>query len=576
MGKSGGQIGGTTLQDAGRYRAFVSYSHRDAVWGRRIHRALETYRLPRKLIGGETARGIVPRRLSPIFRDREELSAGDDLSQQVRDALSKSDALIVIASPHARASQWVAKEIETFRSLHPDKPVLAALIEGEPQTAFPVALLDGREPIAADFRKGGDGKKLATLKLVAGLTGLGLDTLVQRDAQRQLRRVIAITLGAAVAVLTMAALLVVALRAQAEAERQRAEAEGLVEYMLTDLRDKLKGVGRLDIMTAVNERAMVYYGKQGDLSGLPEDGLNRRARILHAMGEDDEKRGDLPSALAKFTEAHRTTAAVLAKKPNDADAIFAHAQSEFWVGEAAWLKKDRALATRHWTEYLRQAKRLARVQPNDRRAELELGYAHGNLCDLFSHDNFDLSRARTECHQSLDHEYRALTLDPSHSETLTALANRHGWLANVELNSGRYAAALEQRTKERAILDQLSTRDPRNADLLQRTMVSHLGSAAIFRSAKQIPQAIIEYKSALRLAEMVFEKSGDQAPFVQNRLKIRAGLADAQKTAGLPAWRATLADARADLRQLDQLDHDRNFVVAMMPYLESLEKEGSQ
>ncbi|MCC6924607.1 hypothetical protein [Novosphingobium sp.] len=61
-----------------------------------------------------------------------------------------------------------------------------------------------------------------------------------------------ITAGALLLSLILAALLVFALRARAEAERQRAEAEGLVEFMLTDLRDKLKGVGRLDVMDAVN------------------------------------------------------------------------------------------------------------------------------------------------------------------------------------------------------------------------------------------------------------------------------------------------------------------------------------
>ncbi|RZA03737.1 MAG: hypothetical protein EOO68_09075, partial [Moraxellaceae bacterium] len=45
------------------------------------------------------------------------------------------------------------------------------------------------EPIAADFRAEHDGRKLARLKIVAGLTGIALDQIIQRDAQRQLRSV---------------------------------------------------------------------------------------------------------------------------------------------------------------------------------------------------------------------------------------------------------------------------------------------------------------------------------------------------------------------------------------------------
>ena len=125
------------------------------------------------------------------------------------------------------------------------------------------------------------------IKLIAGLTGIGVDDLVQRDAQRRLRRVMAVTASAVIAIIVLSGLLVAAVRARAEAERQQAEAEGLIEFMLTDLRGRLKGVGRLDVMNAVNARAMDYYSDQS-LAALPDQSLERRARILHAMGEDDE------------------------------------------------------------------------------------------------------------------------------------------------------------------------------------------------------------------------------------------------------------------------------------------------
>jgi hypothetical protein len=111
-----------------------------------------------------------------------------------------------------------------------------------------------REPAAADFRRIGDGK-LARLRLVAGLTGIGLDELVQRDAQRQLRRVTAITLVSALTVVVLSTLLFVAINARNEADRQRQQAEGLIEFMLTDLRTRLEGVGRLDVLESVNTRA---------------------------------------------------------------------------------------------------------------------------------------------------------------------------------------------------------------------------------------------------------------------------------------------------------------------------------
>ena len=77
------------------------------------------------------------RRLGPIFRDREELPASEDLSASVRAALAASDVLVVLCSPEARASRWVAREIELFREIGPDRPILAAIVRGEPGEAFP-------------------------------------------------------------------------------------------------------------------------------------------------------------------------------------------------------------------------------------------------------------------------------------------------------------------------------------------------------------------------------------------------------------------------------------------------------
>jgi hypothetical protein len=57
--------------DAPKYRAFISYSHRDSRWASWLHTSLEKYRPPKPLIGTVTALGAVPKRIAPIFRDRE-------------------------------------------------------------------------------------------------------------------------------------------------------------------------------------------------------------------------------------------------------------------------------------------------------------------------------------------------------------------------------------------------------------------------------------------------------------------------------------------------------------------------
>ncbi|WP_136162697.1 toll/interleukin-1 receptor domain-containing protein [Sphingomonas flavalba] len=228
-----------------RYRAFLSYSHRDkrvAAW---LHRTLETYRVPSKLVGRPTAFGPVPARLTPIFRDRDELSAAADLGEAITSALAESLFLIVVCSPASARSPWVNEEIATFKRMHGEQRVLALITGGEPyasatpetagQECFPPALrfklIDGAvsdqpaEPIAADLRAEADGKRLAALKLVAGLTGLSLDDLVQRETQRRMRRLMIAVGAASTGMLLTSALALYANDRRIEANEQRLVAE---------------------------------------------------------------------------------------------------------------------------------------------------------------------------------------------------------------------------------------------------------------------------------------------------------------------------------------------------------------
>jgi tetratricopeptide (TPR) repeat protein len=476
-----------------RYRAFVSYSHADAEFASWLHRKIETYRLP---AGSADPGG----RLSPVFIDRAELPAAPDLSAQVKEALASSAALIVIASPNAKASRWVGQEIALFRSLHPVRPVFAALIDGEPDEAFPDALTSHRgqpiEPLAADFRKGADGKRLGLLKIIAGLTGQPLDRLIQRDAQSRQRRVMVVTAATMALSVILAALLVVALQARAEAERQRASAEGMVEFMLTDLRDRLKGVGRLDVMDAVNERALAHYAGQS-LEGLNADALNRRARTLLALGEDSSRRGNFKEARMRYQEAHRTTGAVLKQRPADPSAIFAHGQSEYWLGYAAWEQLDLQATDGHWRGYLTQAEALAKREPGALRSEVELGFATGNLCELEMRRSQKVEAALPWCERSSSHMRKATSRTDATAQTWLELANRLGWQADVLGAAKRTDQALTLRREEATIIDRLQSSDPGNQDLRERRLWPETGAAKLELDAGRLDSGLVRIDQVL-------------------------------------------------------------------------------
>lgn len=190
-----------------KYWAFISYSHADEEWAQWLHKSLETYKVPKKLVGRQTPVGSVPRRVYPVFRDRDELPGASDLGGNIRQALSQSRYIVVICSPKSAISKWVNEEIKGFKSLDRENRVLCLIVDGEPNAkpdsgqleCFPPAVrfrvngngeltAEPTEPIAADARKGKDGRANARLKLLSGMLSVGYDELKQREKQRQLYR----------------------------------------------------------------------------------------------------------------------------------------------------------------------------------------------------------------------------------------------------------------------------------------------------------------------------------------------------------------------------------------------------
>jgi hypothetical protein len=177
-----------------QYRAFISYSQQDKVWGKRIHTWLETYRVPEGVLAGNP----ISRRLGRFFMDEEDMAAASDIAELVRKAIESAEHLIVICSPRSAQSKWVNAEIQHYRRTGRANKVFAVIIDGVPNSGdpatecFPPALRAAGdpddpdalpiEPLGLDVRK--DGHVRACARLAAGMLGVDFDDLWQRDRRR--------------------------------------------------------------------------------------------------------------------------------------------------------------------------------------------------------------------------------------------------------------------------------------------------------------------------------------------------------------------------------------------------------
>jgi hypothetical protein len=126
-----------------------------------------------------------------------------------------------------------------------------------------------------------------------------------------------------------------------------------------------------------------------------------------------------------------------------------------------------------------EARKLLELDPDKARANLEMGYALGNLCDFYLRDNFDVKKAIDFCRRSIGFEQAALRIAPERTEISIALANRFGWLADALLVDKAHGEARKARLSEQSIIDALVAKDPRNFELRFRQTWPSFGLATI-------------------------------------------------------------------------------------------------
>ncbi|WP_281388120.1 TIR domain-containing protein [Qipengyuania soli] len=452
-----------------RYRAFLSYSHRDRQVAEWLHKRLENYRLPPGLVDHSRSA------LRPIFKDREELPASDNLGEAIEGAIARSEALIVLCSPSAAVSPWIAKEIDCFKRLHGDSRVFLALVDGEPPYNIPPPLLvhyndgqpteDRTEPIAADLRPEGDGRRLGVEKLVAGIAGVELDDLVDRQTRQRNRRMAAISALSLVGMVIAIGLALYAQKQRDAAREERAQANGLVEYMLTDLRKQLEPVGRLDLLDGVGAKAMDYYAAQ-NLDSLNADELGRRARAVQLVAEIHNLRGDNEKALPAFREAARTTSELLARNPDDPQRMYDHGQSMFWVGYIAWQRGQMDEAKRAMEGYADISKRLAAKDRKNLDWQMEEAYSYSNLGTLES-DAGRFSKALPLFQRSVAIISKVAKQEGRPAARLIELGEGLSWVATEQNYLGDFAASTATRRQEIALYNEVMKAEPDNYDAMR-------------------------------------------------------------------------------------------------------------
>jgi tetratricopeptide (TPR) repeat protein len=558
---------------APRYRAFISYSHKDTRWAKWLHRGLEGFHVGDDLCGRETEVGRVPKSLRPVFRDRDEFAAGHSLSDLTRAALDDSAALVVICSPNAAKSDYVNEEIRLFKSRHADRLVIPLIVDNLPAPAqpqcFPSALAfkvtsDGTVTatpdsiLAADARKTGDGRDLALAKVVASLIGVPVDDVRKRQALTQAWwiKVTTAVIGVVAVLAVVSVFLVWEHRheraQQAVQSRQLADIQALVEKLASGGQAQgAEGPGRKQAIAKAVEAAE-KGAAAGDTRLADALELLRRGKVaeaeplFRAVAEEREQASKAAGHEAAEAWRHLGAIAGLAD-PKKARAAYAHAvaldpdnvNGLLWHG---WFEKEAGNLSAAEKAY----DHLTTVD-SDKEPGHDVYWARVGLGDI-ALARGDLGLAKSSYIGAQKIADRIVRDDPNNAGWQRDLSVSYDRVGNVLVAQGDLTAALKSYRDGLAIADRLAKADANNAEWHRDLSVSYekVGDALVAQG--DLTAALKSYRDGLAIADRLAKADPNDAGW-QRDLSVSYNhignvlVAQGDLTAALKSYRDGLAIA---------------------------------
>lgn len=284
------------------------------------------------------------------------------------------------------------------------------------------------------------------------------------------------------------------------AARRQHQAEDLMNFMVGDFADKLRPLGRLDLLSDVGAKALDYFTEihPDQLSVAERHG---QARALTAIAEVARGHADPKSALSALNLASQLLNRNLLADAGDEAALRKDlGANAFWRGQIALDQGRPDDAWKAFDEYRTHAERMVAIDPDNVDAWIELSYALNSLGSAAQRRS-DLAGAAEAFERSITLKRQALARRPDDRDILAGLANSHSWLGSVRRREGALRAALALFEEEQAILNALRAAAPHSeSSWSHRLVIAMRRRAELLADLGDVDAAEREYVAAHTLA----------------------------------------------------------------------------
>jgi eukaryotic-like serine/threonine-protein kinase len=241
------------------------------------------------------------------------------------------------------------------------------------------------------------------------------------------------------------------------------EAQNLINFMTIDLRDKLKPIGRLDLLDDVNLRVRAYYDQLAGINDSPEILLQRSVAMVN-YGDIRQDRGDLPGALKSYQSALTIQKQLVKEDATNVQRRRDLATCFENMGDVLKLQGNIQGALDSYRESLPILQGLAFQDPTNVATKLELSVSLERIGDVLNWQG-DVDGALDNYEKSLPIREKLVAKDPNSSALQLGLSRSYADIGDMRGLQGDWDDALRRYQSALLIRQQLVDKNPGDADL---------------------------------------------------------------------------------------------------------------
>ncbi len=345
-------------------------------------------------------------------------------------------------------------------------------------------------------------------------------------------------------------------QAEITADRQRHEAEDLMDFMVGDLADKLRPLGRLDLLAGIGRKALSYFGSLHPAELSPAS-REQQARALQTIAEVARSRADPNGARRALLLAKSLLETNRVQGHESANLLKDLGADAFWLGQISLDRGNLDEAESWFREYQRYSDTMMAREPDNVDAWVEVSYANNSLGSV-AQARGDNRAAAAAFERSIALKRRALTRHPDDHVLQAELADSLSWLGSALQAQGELRAAIALFEQEQAELTALRAAAPTELNWTYRLIGAVQRHAVLLNATGNASAAAAELDPVMALAKGLTQRDPTNRLWQRALLQLAMVAAETQASLGklqqaLDLQIATAAGL-ADLTSLDPVN----------------------